>query len=351
MQECTIVRFDATFDWRQYQGRTAPATALGVALCLGAGILLDQPLAGGIAAGGAVSAGFAAYKRFTRWREAPLALTAFGTGVSAAVGTLAGTHSFSIVILAALAGAALGETGRRHGESARWIVLQSAIALIVASAFAGGAHAALVRGMLVFVGGLVQGLVVTILWALRGEPMFLERPDADPARTERPAWVEPLRTALVASVAVAVAGRLSMQNAYWIPMTALLMMRPTLGAAAQASLERVAGTLAGAGVATALVSFLPVHGLYWALLVAVFSWLTYALQSVNFMAFSACLSALIVLMLSASGPPEMQIAWHRVAATALGALLALLVSEAFDRATRHLPGGSLAQGREHENGS
>jgi uncharacterized membrane protein YccC len=46
---------------------------------------------------------------------------------------------------------------------------------------------------------------------------------------------------------------------------------------------------------------------------------------VNYGVFSACITTYVVLLLSALGLPEPQVAWHRIAATLLGAAVALSV--------------------------
>ncbi|WP_211435388.1 FUSC family protein [Chitinasiproducens palmae] len=325
-----IVRFDATFDWRQYQGRTAPATALPVGLCLAAGLFSGHALEATLAAGGAIQVGFAAYKRVTRWREAALLLTAFGVALSAAIGTVAARLPALLLAVAIIWSVAIALVGRRYGDQARWVVLQCAIALVVASGFPSDWRFALQRGALVFVGGAVQVAAVTLLWWWRGEPLFGDRPSSDPDASARAAWIEPARMALVSVGALSLSTALPMHNAYWVPMVALLVMRPTVAAALQTSLERTVGTLLGAGLATALVALTRPGPLALVAVIVGLAWLTYALQSVNFTAFMASLTALIALVISLNGFPEAVVALHRVTATVLGALIALLVGELFE---------------------
>jgi uncharacterized membrane protein YgaE (UPF0421/DUF939 family) len=71
---------------------------------------------------------------------------------------------------------------------------------------------------------------------------------------ENPATLEhSARTAVAAVVSLLVARRLGMPEAYWAPISALIVMQSTLGDALRTSAQRFAGTALGAFVA-ALIS-------------------------------------------------------------------------------------------------
>jgi uncharacterized membrane protein YccC len=58
-------------------------------------------------------------------------------------------------------------------------------------------------------------------------------------------------------VASEVYRRLGIQSGYWIPMTALLVQKPAVYDTLVRGLARVAGTIAGATVATHVVAHVP----------------------------------------------------------------------------------------------
>jgi uncharacterized membrane protein YccC len=112
-------------------------------------------------------------------------------------------------------------------------------------------------------------------------------------------------------------------NGYWTPMTAVILLKPDRYETTLRILRRVLGTLAGAGVTTLVVALLrpdrPLLGVL--LLLAV--WGCFTLQRVNYALFAMCVTAYVVLLLSALGLPEPIVAWHRMLATLAGAAIAL----------------------------
>lgn len=134
-----------------------------------------------------------------------------------------------------------------------------------------------------------------------------------------------IRLAVAVAIASVVYHVFHFSRGYWIPMTALIVLRPEFNETFARAIARIAGTLLGAGVATAIIHLLqPPTGIL-AVLLLLFIWGCYNLFRVNYALFSVCLTAYVVLVLRLSGIAEMTAARARIAYTVEGGLLAILM--------------------------
>ena len=109
-------------------------------------------------------------------------------------------------------------------------------------------------------------------------------------------------------------------------MTALLVLRTDLRETFSRGVARVIGTFLGAGLATLLASVLRPDPIVLSALVVLFAWLCYSVVNVNYGMFSVCVTAYIAFLLSFAGLPESEVAFHRIANTALGGAIALFAA-------------------------
>ena len=118
---------------------------------------------------------------------------------------------------------------------------------------------------------------------------------------------------------------LDLPRGYWIPMTGLIVLRPEFHDTFIRGLARIAGTIAGVGLAALVVHVAaPGHGALTAL-VLVFAWGCYAFFRINYAIFSACLTAYVVFILMLGGVSEGTAAALRTVDTLAGGLLALVI--------------------------
>jgi hypothetical protein len=132
---------------------------------------------------------------------------------------------------------------------------------------------------------------------------------------------------LAAAVALATVGyhAFTLNRGYWIPMTALIVLRPDFYETFSRGLARVGGTLLGAALATAVVHVIqPSPGLL-AVFVLVCVWACYSLFRVNYALFTVCLTGYVVFILMLSGIAEMTAATTRAMYTLAGGALALII--------------------------
>lgn len=130
------------------------------------------------------------------------------------------------------------------------------------------------------------------------------------------------RMAVTLAAAVALSHAFRLDHAYWLPMTAMLVLRPDFSSTVTRGLSRVAGTLVGAGLVT-LVLAETRPGPDW-LIAAVILWCFAATTLVlaNYGVFSVCIASLVVTLLAFTGQPEVATAGERSLYTVSGALLA-----------------------------
>jgi uncharacterized membrane protein YccC len=223
------------------------------------------------------------------------------------------------------------------GFGAWWIGLQWMIALIVYGARSGPPSAALINAAFVAAGGASQLVFLSALlpltdhWFRRSDRPLLDVPGpALPALVRNlslgtPAGRYALRVATAMTLASGIVMLWGLSNGYWAPMTVAILIRPDPHDTVVRAVSRIGGTLIGAGVTTLLVAQLQPDRTQLGLILLVAVWACYTLQRVNYGVFSACITTYVVLLLSALGLPEPEVALHRVEATLAGAAIALSI--------------------------
>jgi hypothetical protein len=333
------------FDWKAQSFRADLIFVVPMAVCLIAGIWLGHPGAALIATGGAFSVGFGAKQHIDESHLLPMLLVTLGIGTGTFLGMIAGHTNFILVLLAAGAGFVYGMLSLRQA-GVSWVGQQSTVFLLVASAFPFSARAAAVRSLLVMAGGALQIIVSSILLRVlpqlrtdlfsvaryvRDEHSALRQHVEQAARamlkrdTAPSALPYAIRLGITLGVSTEIYRQFAFANGYWIPMTALLVLRPGLSDTANRAIARTAGTLAGAMLASyALVHLKPAPPVL-AVLVLLFAWLSYSLNLVNYALFTLVLTAYIVSLLALNALPGNEVAYHRAISTIIGGALALTV--------------------------
>jgi hypothetical protein len=333
------------FDWRAQSFRADLIFILPIAICLGLGLGLGHPGAGLIAAGGAFTVGFGAKQHIDDSQFLPMILVTLGTGAATFLGMVAGHTNFVLVLMAAGAAFVYGMLSLRQAGLS-WVGQQFLVFLLVASGFPFSPRAAAVRSSLVMAGGALQIISSSILLRLmkelradllkvarylREEHQALRSSVEQAARSlvkrDSPPSAVPyaLRLAITLGVSTEIYRHFGFANGYWIPMTALLVLRPGLTDTVSRAIARTAGTLAGAMMASYALAHLSPTPFTLALLTLLFAWLAYSLNNVNYGLFTLCLTAYIVCLLALNSLPGNEVAYHRAISTIIGGSLALSV--------------------------
>jgi uncharacterized membrane protein YccC len=112
-------------------------------------------------------------------------------------------------------------------------------------------------------------------------------------------------------------------RAYWIPMTIVLVLKPEFAVTFSRGVLRIAGTLAGLLLATALFHYLPIHTATEIALIGLFTFLMRWVGPANYGIFGVTISALVVLLISITGLAPKEVIQARAVNTVLGGVFAL----------------------------
>ena len=320
-------------DWNAFEPRSSLLCLPAIAILLGAGIAGHHPAAAMIAAGGAQTAGFGSFQKPLLFRAGPMVLASIGMAVSTAVGSSA--HNTVALVAIAVVWAFVYGMCNAISPPAAWVGQQCCTFLVVSSAFPDAPRQALLRGLCVLGGGLLQTLMVEFFWQFtRPAASSIDTPETHP-----PGWRTralranltlksgtcryAIRLSAIAAVSVITYRHLGFANAYWVPMTALIIPKPELFVTAERVVSRILGTLIGGGIATVIAAAFRPQGFVLAVLVVLFIWAAYSLQNVNYALYVTLLTGYIAFLLAIGHLPENQVAFHRIFATVLGGVIAL----------------------------
>lgn len=133
-----------------------------------------------------------------------------------------------------------------------------------------------------------------------------------------------LRLAVCVAAGEALGRAFEPQRAYWIPMTIVLVLKPEFTTTFSRGILRIAGTVAGLLLATAMFHFLPIHTVTEIVMIALVMFLTRWVGPANYGVFAVSVSALVVLLLTINGVSPKEVIVARGINTAAGGALALV---------------------------
>jgi len=340
-----VLKDSTVFQWENQTLRSDLILTLPVAICLAAGIAVGHPGAALIAAGGAVNTGFGQKQCIDHSRLVPMIFVTFGMAFSGFAGVVLGHENLLLVFAAALWAFGYGMLTSRPGGYG-WVGQQCVITFLVASAFPAPLRDAIDRGLLLFACGALQLVLSSILFGLfhdlRSRLFQITRyvqeeqqalPDAlvETAQSVRElrfvnsAIPYSLRLAVTIGMGTEIYRRLHYPSGYWIPMTALLVLKPGLTDTVSRAIARMLGTMCGAiAVSFALAHLQPVP-LVLAAFTVLSAWLAFGLVNVNYALFSIAITGYIVSLLSLNEIPGPVLAQRRTFCTAVGGAIELCV--------------------------
>lgn len=132
-----------------------------------------------------------------------------------------------------------------------------------------------------------------------------------------------VRLGVTVVLAVLISQAFPYGHRYWLPMTAMLVLRPDFASTVTRGLSRVAGTLIGAGLVTLILADTRPSQDWLIALVIILCFAAVSLVLANYAIFSVCIASLVVTLLAFTGQPEVSTAGARSFYTVLGAVLAL----------------------------
>jgi uncharacterized membrane protein YccC len=139
-----------------------------------------------------------------------------------------------------------------------------------------------------------------------------------------PIFRHALRLAVLVALGDILGTEVSWRRTYWLPMTIALVLKPEFTATFTRGLLRIAGTILGLLLATALFHLFNPGVLLQVVLIFVLVFLLRWLGPANYGIFGIAVSALIVFLLAIGGVPPKDVIWARGVNTVVGGALALL---------------------------
>jgi uncharacterized membrane protein YccC len=140
-----------------------------------------------------------------------------------------------------------------------------------------------------------------------------------------PVLVHSARTAVVAVASMLVAQLFGLPEAYWAPITTLVITQSSLGAAFAVSWQRFVGTVLGAVVGAIVASQFGPHVLVFGTCVLIMGLLRAVVRSDLTAYRFAAVTLAIVLLVPRTGSPW-QIAFNRFAEVSIGIGVALILA-------------------------
>jgi uncharacterized membrane protein YccC len=132
-----------------------------------------------------------------------------------------------------------------------------------------------------------------------------------------------LRLAVTLAIATTIYRASGLPHGYWIPLTALVVLRPDYASTSMRGLSRVVGTILGAGIATLVAAVIRPDQIGLAVLFAVASFAAFVLLRANYAAFSVAVTSYVVFLLAFVKLPELTAISDRLLDTLIGGSLAI----------------------------
>jgi uncharacterized membrane protein YccC len=326
------------FPWQRRTPLEGAINTLALAIALLLGHITHHQAAAAIVAGAALVVGFAAFNPVLGSPLWSMLLTTVGIAIATAIGSLCAQST--VLTLVVVAVAAINYALFSHlTASGGFIAQQCGVIAIIAGYFPGGVHFAAGRLSMTLIGGGLQ-IVLHLLFALARDRAAVDRALHAPfvpraasllveARTHTLTSPHTLaytaRLALTLLLCTAIYRTLHLRNGYWVPMTALLVLKPEWSSTLSRGIARLLGTVAGASLALLVGMAYPVPPLVLSCLALVCAFGCYTLQAVNYAAYSLCITLYIVFIFAYGGFSEHDAAHLRLLNTAIGGCIALTV--------------------------
>jgi uncharacterized membrane protein YccC len=140
-----------------------------------------------------------------------------------------------------------------------------------------------------------------------------------------PVVVHSSRTAVAAMVSVLVARVFRLPEAYWAPITTLVITQSSLGAALAVSRQRFVGTVLGAITGAIVASYFGPNPLVYAIGIFILGVLSFVARS-HRSAYRFAGVTLTIVMLVPRTAPAWRVALHRFAEVSIGIAVALMLT-------------------------
>ena len=158
--------------------------------------------------------------------------------------------------------------------------------------------------------------------------------DISPRPLTRPLILFAVIRAAGVSVAVAIAFGLKLPSAYWMPIAAIIAMKPSLQQSALVAEQRIAGTVVGAAVAALFLLAVDNRTALEVTIVLLVA-LAMSIRSVNYTWYTAAMAGAILIAADVPHPSDLTDEGRRILLTFAGVAIAVIVMFLADRLQKH----------------
>ena len=178
-------------------------------------------------------------------------------------------------------------------------------------------------------GSAVWIAVSAIIWLARGrtaqpQPVAEIPGDTSPVPLTRPRILFAIIRAVAVSAAVAISFGLAVPDAYWMPVSAIVAMKPSLQQSALIAAQRLAGTIIGAALAAVFLTAVDNKTALQIVIVILFA-LAGSIRTVNYAWYTAAVAAGVLIAIDLPHPASLTAEGRRILFTFAGVGIALIV--------------------------
>jgi len=168
-----------------------------------------------------------------------------------------------------------------------------------------------------------------IIWLARGrttrrQPVAEIPGDISPHQLTRPVILFAVIRAAAVSIAVAITFGLALPDAYWMPIAALIAMKPDLQQSALIAEQRLAGAILGAAVAALFLTTVSTRTALEVITVILFA-LAGSIRTVNYAWYTAAVAAGVLIAVDLPHPSNLDSEGRRILFTLAGVGIAVIV--------------------------
>ena len=262
-------------------------------------------------------------------------LTALGFGI--------GGGPWGFVVLAAFVATFLGGLAVTYGLHRFvaayllniWFIIALGLPTLLSFNLSNAFHSGLIhtepwKQALAWLAGSALWVAYTfIMWLARGrvaapQPVPEIPGDISPRPLTRPLVLFALMRAVAVSSAVAIAFGLQLPNAYWMPFAVIIAMKPDLQQSTFIAVQRVAGTILGAGVAALILVAVDNRIVLEVIIVILFA-VAASIRFVNYAWYTAALAAGLLTAMDVPNPTSLANEGRRILFTFAGVGIAVVV--------------------------
>ena len=277
------------------------------------------------------------------YRVARLAIFAVAGALLTALGFGIGPSAWGWVVLAAFVATLLGGLALKYGVHRFvaayllnvWFIIALGLPTLLSFDYPGLYQSGLIhpeprKQALAWLVGSALWIAYTFIVSLARRRVTEPQPvaeipgDISPRPLTRPLILFAVIRAVAVSIAVAIAFGLKLPDAYWMPIAAIIAMKPSLQQSTLVAEQRVAGTIAGAAVAALVLLAVDNRTALEVIIVVLFA-LAGSIRTVSYTWYTAAVAGAVLIAADIPHPSNLTDEGRRILFTLAGVGISIIV--------------------------